>query len=221
MDNATENTAANRAVFREGGTLDPNVTAAAPLGGAANAAMDGRASGPGAVRNGHRERAPDARVGRVAPRIPKLREGACLPGAIAEAWARGAVGIEVVGTESRASRRGLPSSPRRSRPPTPTSRTGTAGGCGPTTSRGRVNPEVRRRARVATALPSAESPVRLVGAVRLDQDDAWQDPARLIDPRRLREGYESPELRGATGDRAKRFLTVVEGAFSDDLRKVA
>lgn len=29
MDNATENTAANRAVFREGGTLDPNVTAAA------------------------------------------------------------------------------------------------------------------------------------------------------------------------------------------------
>ncbi len=92
MDNATENTAANRAVFREGGTLDPNVTAAAPLGGAANAAMDGRASGPGAVRNGHRERAPDARVGRVAPRIPKLREGACLPGAIAEAWARGGRG---------------------------------------------------------------------------------------------------------------------------------
>lgn len=32
MDNATENTAANRAVFREGGTLDPNVTAAAPRG---------------------------------------------------------------------------------------------------------------------------------------------------------------------------------------------
>lgn len=89
MDNATENAAANRAVFREGGTLDPNVTADAPLGGAANAAMDGRASGPGAVRNGHRERAPDARVGRVAPRIPKLREGACLPGAIAKAWARG------------------------------------------------------------------------------------------------------------------------------------
>lgn len=84
-----------------------------------------------------------------------------------------------------------------------------------------MNPEVRRRARVATTLPSAESPVRLVGAVHLDQDDAWQDPARLIDPRRLREGYESPELRGATGDRAKRFLTVVEGAFSDDLRKVA
>lgn len=142
---------------------------------------------------------------------------------------QGAVGIEVIGTESRASRRGLPSSPRptssrpprRSRPPTPTSRAGTADGCGPTTSRGRVNPEVRRRARVATTLPSAESPVRLVGAVRLDQDDAWQDPARLIDPRRLREGYESPELRGATGDRAKRFLTVVEGAFSDDLRKVA
>ena len=31
MDNATENTAANRAVFREGGTLDPNVTATAPF----------------------------------------------------------------------------------------------------------------------------------------------------------------------------------------------
>lgn len=31
MDNATENTAANRADFREGGTLDPNVTATAPF----------------------------------------------------------------------------------------------------------------------------------------------------------------------------------------------
>ncbi len=37
--------------------------------------------------------------------------------------------------------------------------------------------------------------------------------ACLIDSRGLREGYESPELRGATDDQARRFLTVVEGAF--------
>ncbi len=82
-------------------------------------------------------------------------------------------------------------------------------------------PRVPARPPVVAALPSAESPVRLAGAVRLDQDDAWHNPACLIDPRGLREGYGSPELRGATGDQARRFLTVVEGAFSDSLGKVA
>lgn len=204
MDNATENTAANRAVFREGGTLDPNVTAAAPREWPARGRWSPTPTGAWRARR--------ARCSRARP------GGAASP-TWSAAWPTGAAAGASAGRRPPRPTSSRP--PRRSRPPTPTSRTGTAGGCGPTTSRGRVNPEVRRRARVATALPSAESPVRLVGAVRLDQDDAWQDPARLIDPRRLREGYESPELRGATGDRAKRFLTVVEGAFSDDLRKVA
>lgn len=69
--------------------------------------------------------------------------------------------------------------------------------------------------------PSVESLARLVGAVCLDQNDAWHDPACIIDPRGLCGGYESPGLRGATDDRARRFLTVVEGAFLDSLGEAA
>lgn len=66
MDNLTENTAANRVVLREDGTIDPN--AAALLEGALNAVMDERASELGAVRAGYRERAGCTCVGRIAPR---------------------------------------------------------------------------------------------------------------------------------------------------------
>lgn len=76
MDNLTENTAANRVVLREDGTIDPN--AAALLEGALNAVMDERASELGAVRAGC------ACVGRIAPRNPRLREGACFPDGIVE-----------------------------------------------------------------------------------------------------------------------------------------
>lgn len=82
MDNATENTAANRAVLREDGTLDPNATAL--LEGALNAVMDERASELGAVRDGYRERDGCACVGRIAPRNPRLREGACFLDGIVE-----------------------------------------------------------------------------------------------------------------------------------------
>ncbi len=67
MENVSENTAANRAVLREDGTIDPKA-AAAFLEGALNAVMDERASELGAVRAGYRERAGCTCVGRIAPR---------------------------------------------------------------------------------------------------------------------------------------------------------
>lgn len=83
MENVSENTAANRAVLREDGTIDPKA-AAAFLEGALNAVMDERASELGAVRAGYRERAGCTCVGRIAPRNPRLREGACFLDGIVE-----------------------------------------------------------------------------------------------------------------------------------------
>lgn len=70
--------------------------------------------------------------------------------------------------------------------------------------RDRANAEIRRRTRVVSVSPPVESLVRLVGAVRLDQNDAQLHAQNFIDGRSLREGYESPgPPAGGKGRRAR------------------
>lgn len=73
---------------RPDGTSDLNETARLTLEAALNAVMDEQASELGAARNGYRERGLDTCVGRVTPRIPKLREGTHFPEDVVERWSR-------------------------------------------------------------------------------------------------------------------------------------
>ena len=68
----------------------------------------------------------------------------------------------------------------------------------------RANAEIERRTKVVSVFPFVESLVRLVGAVRLDQNDAWLHAQNLMDTRTLRKGYESPGLRGKGASSAPR-----------------
>lgn len=78
------------------------------------------------------------------------------------------------------------------------------------------------RCRILSRLcPSVESPVRLVGAVCLDQNDAWSHAQSLTDARSLWKGYKSPGLPAAGEEAIERVLTLVEVAFMDKLGKVA
>ena len=83
----------------------------------------------------------------------------------------------------------------------------------------RMNCEIKRRTRVVQVFPSAASLVRLVGAVRLDQNDAWACERNFIDRRSLEPGYEREPLPAEPGGEA-RVLRLVEEAF-DRKRRAA
>lgn len=83
----------------------------------------------------------------------------------------------------------------------------------------RMNAEIKRRTRVVQVFPSAESLLRLVGAVCCDQNDAWACERNFIDARTLAEGYGSEPLP-ADPDGAARVLRLVEEAF-DRARRAA
>lgn len=76
----------------------------------------------------------------------------------------------------------------------------------------RMNCEIKRRTRVVQVFPSAESLVRLVGAVSCDQNDAWACECDFIDRRSLEPGYERAPLPEEPDGEA-RVLRVVQEAF--------
>lgn len=84
----------------------------------------------------------------------------------------------------------------------------------------RMNAEMKRRARVVQVFPSVEALVRLVGAVRCDQDDAWAAASNFMDRRSLARGYEPAARPPATRGDVERALALVEGAF-DRKRRAA
>lgn len=74
---------------RDDGTIDLNGLARELLEGVVNAVMDEQAAelcGDGNSRNGYRERGLDTSVGRIVPRIPRLREGTYFPDDVVERW---------------------------------------------------------------------------------------------------------------------------------------
>lgn len=83
----------------------------------------------------------------------------------------------------------------------------------------RMNCEIKRRSRVVQVFPSADSLVRLVGAVCCDQNDAWACERNFIDRRSLAEGYEREPLPEEPGG-VERVVRLVEEAF-DRKRKAA
>lgn len=83
----------------------------------------------------------------------------------------------------------------------------------------RMNCEIKRRTRVVQVFPSAESLVRLVGAVCCDQNDAWACERNFIDRRSLEPGYEREPLPEEPGGE-ERVLRLVEEAF-DRKRRAA
>ncbi len=83
----------------------------------------------------------------------------------------------------------------------------------------RMNAEIKRRTRVVQVFPSAESLVRLVGAVCCDQNDAWACERNFIDRRSLAPGYARDPLPEEPGGEA-RVLRLVEEAF-DRKRRAA
>lgn len=89
MDTVREGAAA-RAVTRPDGSVDLSATARPLLESPPSAVTGERtsemASEPGVARNGCRERPLGARVGRVAPRVPKPREGGYFPDEIVSRW---------------------------------------------------------------------------------------------------------------------------------------
>ena len=108
MDTVHEGAAA-RAAARPDGSIDLNATARGLLESPPDAVMDEQASEMaaelGVAGNGYRDRALDTCVGRVTPRVPRLREGgyfpeeivsrrsrtdAALASCVREMWARGA-----------------------------------------------------------------------------------------------------------------------------------
>lgn len=89
MDTVREGAAA-RAVTRPDGSVDLSATARPQLESPPSAVTGERtsemASEPGVARNGCHERPLGARVGRVAPRVPKPREGGYFPDEIVSRW---------------------------------------------------------------------------------------------------------------------------------------
>lgn len=83
----------------------------------------------------------------------------------------------------------------------------------------RMSAEVKRRTKVVQVFPSAASPVRLVGAVCCDQNDAWACERNFIDRRSLEPGYEREPMPEEPGGEA-RVLRIVEEAF-DRKRRAA
>lgn len=83
----------------------------------------------------------------------------------------------------------------------------------------RMNCEIKRRTRVVQVFPSADSLVRLVGAVCCDQNDAWACERNFIDRRSLAEGYERESLPEEPGG-VERVVRLVEEAF-DRKRRAA
>ena len=77
----------------------------------------------------------------------------------------------------------------------------------------RTNRETRRRARVVQVFPSAESMVRLVGAVMAEQDEDWSS-RRWIVPESLANLEEpTPAEREPTDESRQRGLKVVQTAM--------
>lgn len=87
----------------------------------------------------------------------------------------------------------------------------------------RMNAELKRRTRVVQVFPSAESLVRLVGAVCCEQNDAWEGASNFIDARSLRsvqDGSWEPSWEKPGAAETERVLKLVEEAF-DRSRKAA
>lgn len=63
----------------------------------------------------------------------------------------------------------------------------------------RASAEIKRRSKVVPVFPSVESLAMLIGAVCLDQNDAWPHGQNLMDARSLWKGYKSPGLSAAGG----------------------
>ena len=76
-----------------------------------------------------------------------------------------------------------------------------------------MNREVRRRSRVVQVFPSAESMLRLVGAVRAEQDEGWSS-RRYISPESMGKllGPAAPEPAESEASR-RRGLMIVETAM--------
>lgn len=84
----------------------------------------------------------------------------------------------------------------------------------------RMNREVKRRTDVVQVFPSPESAVRLVGAVCLDQDDAWLSATNFIDARSLAGGLRAAEAPAPSEEDVRSVLVAVEEAF-DRRRRAA
>ena len=87
----------------------------------------------------------------------------------------------------------------------------------------RTNRETRRRSRVVQVFPSAESMIRLIGAVMAEQDGGWSG-RRWIAPESLARLEEpAPAEREPTGESRERGLKVVQAAIelADAGRRVA
>ena len=82
----------------------------------------------------------------------------------------------------------------------------------------RLNAEVKRRADVVQVFPSAESLVRLAGAVCLDRDDAWLVARNFIDARSLTRPLEAPPSPQPSPEELRSALVAVEEAFERRLR---
>ena len=80
----------------------------------------------------------------------------------------------------------------------------------------RMNAELKRRTRVVQVFPSAESLVRLVGAVCCEQNDAWQGASGFIDARSLgavQDGSWAPAPTSPGLEETERVLRLVKEAF--------
>ena len=75
----------------------------------------------------------------------------------------------------------------------------------------RANREIKRRCRSVQAFPSRESLVRLVGAVMLGEDDAWQQ-GRLFSEPSVARAWERPAAPAADGELARRIAAAEERA---------
>ena len=84
----------------------------------------------------------------------------------------------------------------------------------------RLNREIKRRTDSVRVFPSADSLVRLVGAVYLDRDDAWLAARNFIDARSLQgDVAAAPAPEPSEEDLASVLLAVGE-AF-DSKRRAA
>lgn len=67
----------------------------------------------------------------------------------------------------------------------------------------RANREIKRRYRSVQSFPSRASLVRLVGAVMLEEEDAWGGHHRVLSPESVARAWESPEPPAPDGSLAR------------------
>ena len=79
----------------------------------------------------------------------------------------------------------------------------------------RANREIKRRTRVVQSFPSVESLVRLVGAVLVEENDAWQLQRVFSEASTASaDGYEAPEPTEAErASAAARARQIIDGAL--------